>query len=126
MTDRWREQPTVPAHAGSTVNCHQEKALGFKHQAFRLFCILPTAYKRMLMPEEKDLDRRAKTYRLRRSIMDYGMGIVIFCLGIFFLLAPRFGVAFGIDDQFRYLFAGLCILYGFFRIYRGYKKNYFN
>jgi hypothetical protein len=80
----------------------------------------------MLMPEEQDLDKRAKGYRLRRSIMDYGMGVIIFCLGIFFLMAPRLGVTFGIDDLFRYLFAGLCIIYGIFRVYRGYKKNYFN
>ena len=46
------------------------------------------------MPEERDLDKRAKAYRMRRSIMDYGMGLVIFCLGIFFLLAPKLGVAF--------------------------------
>jgi hypothetical protein len=78
------------------------------------------------MPEEKNQDRRAKTYKMRRSIMDYGMGGIIFCLGFFFLLAPKLGVSFNIDDLFRYLFAGLCILYGFFRIYRGYKKNYFN
>lgn len=80
----------------------------------------------MLMPEEKDLDRRAKGYRTRRSIMDYGMGAIIVCLGIFFLLSSKLGVVFNIDDKFRYLFAGLCILYGSFRIYRGYKKNYFN
>jgi hypothetical protein len=80
----------------------------------------------MLMPEEKDQDSRVKGYKLRRSIMDYGMGCIIFCLGIFFLLAPKLGVAFGIDDLFRYLFAGLCVVYGLFRIYRGYKKNYFN
>jgi hypothetical protein len=80
----------------------------------------------MLMPDDQDLDNRAKGYRMRRSIMDYGMGAFIFFLGIFFLLAPRFGVTFGIDDLFRYLFGGLCIIYGLFRIYRGYKKNYFN
>ena len=80
----------------------------------------------MLMPEDQDLDNRAKGYRMRRSIMDYGMGAIIFCLGIFFILAPQFGVAFGIDNLFRYLFGGLCIIYGLFRIYRGYRKNYFN
>ncbi len=53
----------------------------------------------MLMPEDQDLDSRAKGYRLRRSIMDYGMGMIIFCLGIFFLLAPRLGVAFDIDNN---------------------------
>jgi hypothetical protein len=103
--------------------CRQAGILPYFHT---FFSILPIAHKRMLMPEDKDLDKRAKTYKLRRSIMDYGMGIVIFCLGIFFILAPKLGVSFNIDDLFRYLFAGLCILYGFFRMYRGYKKNYFN
>jgi hypothetical protein len=74
------------------------------------------------MSEEQDLDKRAKGYRLRRSIMDYGMGVIILPRNIF-LLAPRLGVTFGIDDLFRYLFAGLCILYGIFRVYRGYKKT---
>ncbi len=78
------------------------------------------------MPEDQDLDTRTKRYRIRRSIMDYGMGILIICLGIFFLIASRLGVTFNIDDLFRYLFGGLCILYGIFRVYRGYKKNYFN
>lgn len=78
------------------------------------------------MTEDQEPDRRSKGYILRRSVMDYGMGVIIFCLGIFFLIAPRVGVVFGIDDTFRYLFGGLCILYGLFRVYRGYKKNYFN
>ena len=58
--------------------------------------------------------------------MDYGMGAIIFFIGIALLLAPLFGVAFNVDNSFRYLFGGLCIVYGLFRIYRGYKKNYFN
>ncbi|HEY4154938.1 MAG TPA: hypothetical protein VGM24_05915 [Puia sp.] len=78
------------------------------------------------MADDQDPDIRSKRYMLRRSIMDYGMGAIIFCLGIFFLIAPKVGVIFGIDDLFRYLFGGLCILYGLFRVYRGYKKNYFN
>ncbi len=79
------------------------------------------------MPQGEDPDKyNEKRYQLRRSIMDYGMGGIIICFGIFFLLAQRFGVSFQIDDTFRYLFAGLCLLYGGFRIYRGYKKNYFD
>ncbi|HVU83581.1 MAG TPA: hypothetical protein VHC50_01985 [Puia sp.] len=76
--------------------------------------------------DDQEQDARTKGYVLRRSIMDYGMGVVILCLGIFFLIAPKVGVVFGIDDLFRYIFGGLCILYGLFRVYRGYKKNYFN
>jgi len=78
------------------------------------------------MPEDQDLDNRSRSYRIRRSIMDYGMGAIIFFIGIALLLAPLFGVAFNVDNSFRYLFGGLCIVYGLFRIYRGYKKNYFN
>lgn len=78
------------------------------------------------MTQEQDPDSRSRRYMLRRSIMDYGMGVIIFCLGIFFLIAPKFKVVFGIDEMFRYMFGGLCILYGLFRVYRGYKKNYFN
>jgi len=29
-----------------------------------------------------------------------------------------------IDPVLRYLFGGLCLLYGFFRLYRGIKKEY--
>jgi uncharacterized membrane protein len=78
------------------------------------------------MAENQDPDERTKRYSMRRSIMDFGMGVLIICLGIFFLIASRLGVSFNIDDLFRYLFGGLCILYGIFRVYRGYKKNYFN
>lgn len=62
-----------------------------------------------------------------RAILDYGMGIMIAGFGVFFLLAPKLGFSFSDGDSFfRYFFAGLCILYGSWRIYRGYKKNYFH
>jgi hypothetical protein len=76
--------------------------------------------------ENDGSDRRKKGYVLMRTIMDYGMGIIIFGFGIFFLLAPRMGIGFQIDDFYRYCFGGLCIIYGGWRVYRGYKKNYFH
>jgi hypothetical protein len=47
--------------------------------------------------------------------------------GIFFLFHDKLNVPFGNDasswlDKF---FGGLCLLYGGWRVYRGYKKNYF-
>lgn len=78
------------------------------------------------MPQEADDDQRSRGYKMRRSIMDYGMGIIIFCIGIFFILSNSMGVVFSVDDKFRYIFGALCMIYGIFRIYRGYKKNYFN
>jgi hypothetical protein len=54
------------------------------------------------------------------------MGIIILGFGVFFAFANRFGIEFTIAPGFRYAFVALCIIYGGFRIYRGYKKNYFS
>jgi hypothetical protein len=75
--------------------------------------------------ENQDSDKRRKGYILMRAIMDYGMGIIIFGFGIFFLFASKLGIGFEIESFYRYFFGGLCIVYGLWRIYRGYKKNYF-
>jgi len=72
-------------------------------------------------------DRHRKNYILRRSIMDYGMGGLIVGSGLFFVFAPMMGyVNFDFDPLLRYGFACLCFIYGAFRMYRGYKKNYFS
>ena len=62
-----------------------------------------------------------------RTISNYGMGIFFFCLGVFFLIYERLGIdMMGREpsplDKF---IGGLFIIYGAWRIYRGYKKNYF-
>ena len=75
--------------------------------------------------ENEAPDRRTKGYILMRAILDYGMGIMIFGFGIFFLVAPKLGIGFQIEGFFRYFFSGLCLVYGAWRVYRGYKKNYF-
>jgi hypothetical protein len=71
-------------------------------------------------------DRKAKNYILRRSLLDLGMGAIIIGFGLFFAFAQRFGISFDITPGFRYAFVVLCIVYGAFRMYRGYKKNYFS
>jgi hypothetical protein len=76
--------------------------------------------------ENQAEERRKKGYVMRRAILDYGMGIIIFGFGIFFLVGPKLGFSFGITNDMRYLFSGLCLLYGGFRVYRGSQKNYFN
>jgi len=45
---------------------------------------------------------------------------------VFFIFSKQLGFSFEIESFYRYFFAGLCILYGGWRAYRGYKKNYFN
>ena len=76
--------------------------------------------------ENEAPNRRKQGYILRRAILDYGMGVIIFGFGIFFLAARKLGFDFGIDNTQRYIFSGLCLLYGGFRVYRGSQKNYFN
>ena len=71
-------------------------------------------------------ERRKKGYVLRRAILDYGMGIIIFGFGVFFLVGPKLGFTFSIANDMRYMLAGLFLLYGGFRVYRGSQKNYFN
>ncbi|MBS1916618.1 MAG: hypothetical protein JST87_10070 [Bacteroidetes bacterium] len=75
--------------------------------------------------QNEEQNKRTKGYILMRAIMDYGMGIMILGFGIFFIIAPKLGYAIRGGDFFRYFFAVLCIIYGTWRIYRGYKKNYF-
>ena len=62
-----------------------------------------------------------------RSIMDYGMGLLWLSMGIFLMFIEKFntGLEARFSDPVMKWFGGICILYGAFRIYRGYKKNYF-
>ncbi len=77
----------------------------------------------MALPDPEE--RRRKAYSLRRSVMDYGMGLVIGCFGIFFAFAHKLGYQFDLEPLFRYSLSGLFIIYGAFRIYRGYQKKYY-
>ncbi|HYE53764.1 MAG TPA: hypothetical protein VD996_02940 [Chitinophagaceae bacterium] len=75
--------------------------------------------------ETEEKDDRTRRYLMMRSIMDYGMGFFYILVAAFLLLAERFGVELAFPPKpFSYIFAGLCILYGGFRIYRGIQKNY--
>ncbi len=74
---------------------------------------------------ENEPEKRNSGYRRMKTIMDFGMGILWIAMGIFLLFPTKFSVRF---DQYNNAmmkrFAGVWILYGAFRLYRGYKKNY--
>lgn len=76
------------------------------------------------MSTERD-DKFRRQYMNRRSIMDIGMGLIIAGFGVFFAFSDRFGFIVDLEPFFLYMFSGLCLLYGGFRIYRGFKQNYF-
>lgn len=79
------------------------------------------------MIEEYEKQKR-KQIALRKALMDYSIGILITCAGIFFLVRDRFKLQFNESfppNDIDKIFGVICILYGSWRIYRGYKKNYF-
>ena len=71
--------------------------------------------------------RKRKQVSSMRSIMDYGMGTLFFIIGIVLVFEKQLNIRFGsnVDPVLQKLFGGMCLLYGAWRIYRGYKKNYF-
>ena len=77
--------------------------------------------------EKEELNDRDKSYLRMRSIMDYGMGLLWAAMGVFMIFIKRFNTylaeTYG-DSTFK-TFGAVCIIYGLFRIYRGYKKKYF-
>ena len=72
-------------------------------------------------------NQKRKQISLMRSILDYGMGAVFFLIGLYFLLYEVLDISIfprkpsAMDKLIGILF----IAYGSWRIYRGYKKNYF-
>lgn len=76
--------------------------------------------------EKEPLNERDKSYIRMRSIMDYGMGLLWLGMGIFLIFIDKFntGLEARYDDLTMKAFGGICLLYGLFRVYRGYKKNY--
>ena len=81
----------------------------------------------MSLEEFKDRpDPKTKRYIGMKSIMDIGMGIIYVGVGAFILLAKKFNFENEfVDSIIGKIFAGLVILYGLWRIYRGIKKDYF-
>lgn len=74
---------------------------------------------------DNEPDRKTKRYLMMRSITDYGMGLLYLAIGsaIFFAKQFHFGSEFMMSISAK-LFAGVAVIYGLWRIYRGYKKNY--
>ena len=77
--------------------------------------------------EQQPLSEREKGLIRMRSITNYGMGVFLIIAGLFFMFPTEFTQKYinQYDPFMIKLFAVICWLYGAFRIYRGYKKNYF-
>jgi hypothetical protein len=76
--------------------------------------------------EKEQLNDREKGYIRMRSIMDFGMGLLWMGMGTFIIFIKKFSLdlALKYDSAMFKVFGVVCVFYGLFRIYRGYKKNY--
>ena len=75
--------------------------------------------------EEEFEDKKQRDYVNRRSIMDLGMGIIYTGMGVLMVFARKVGLDAVFSEPFNYIFGGICLLYGGFRIYRGIRRNYY-
>ncbi len=78
--------------------------------------------------EKEKMSNRDKGIIRMRSITNYVMGILLIAAGCLFLLPIPKVEDFLLkkyDAQLIKMFGIVCWIYGLFRIYRGYKKNYF-
>ena len=74
---------------------------------------------------EENTDPKTKRYILMKSIMDLGMGLIYIAVGIMILFANKIGLSNQfVESTMGRIFAGLIILYGLWRMYRGVKKDY--
>jgi len=74
---------------------------------------------------EDNTDPKTKRYILMKSIMDLGMGLIYIGVGIMILFANKIGLTNEfVESTVGKIFAGLVMLYGLWRVYRGIKKDY--
>ena len=73
---------------------------------------------------QQDLDQMHQKSQARvRSIYAFTMGLILFGVGLFLIFHRKLGFEFDFDPLYSGLFGVICILYGVFRIWRGYKSN---
>ncbi|MBI3717249.1 MAG: hypothetical protein HY252_01450 [Sphingobacteriales bacterium] len=76
------------------------------------------------MNTEESRDRRQHQQGKMQAILDYTVGVATILLGLFIFFIKKFPVEFEFKEPaIANTFAGLSILYGAWRIYRGIKKS---
>jgi len=68
-------------------------------------------------------DKEKKSSSLLRTIYDYTMGVLWLGVGIFFLFHKKWGYDLKLDVLLTNIFGVSAVLYGLFRIYRGFKNK---
>ena len=80
--------------------------------------------------EQDYRNRTRKSFATMRTIYNLTMAVLILAMAIVMFWGDKFNNDFinnivsELDPVIRYLFGGLCLLYGGFRLYRGIKREY--
>jgi len=76
--------------------------------------------------EDRFREKQQKSYTLMRMTYDLSMGVLILGMAVILFFAEKLNIQQIIeaDLAFRYMFGGICLLYGGFRLYRGIKRDY--
>ncbi|MFT4093419.1 MAG: hypothetical protein QM640_07250 [Niabella sp.] len=77
--------------------------------------------------EEYEKNRNRQVSGMR-SVLDYAMGVLIIFIGIFLFFRFRLNIDLNKrfpPDIWDKVYGIIAIIYGGWRLYRGYKKNYF-
>ena len=72
--------------------------------------------------------QKQKRYAGMKMIIDLGMGIILFSIGLFFLFRGMFKISFNDTyppDVWDKVIGIMFLIYGSWRVYRGIQKNYF-
>jgi hypothetical protein len=87
------------------------------------------SYRKMALEEfeREQLSERERNMVKVKSFSNYIMGVFWLIAGCFFMFPTPYTEKFlaNYDSALIKFFAVVCWIYGLFRIYRGYKKNYF-
>jgi hypothetical protein len=73
-------------------------------------------------------NRKRKQVSTMRSMLDFGIGIMIVIAAVFLFFRDRMDIDFNEKyppNQWDKVLGVIFLAYGAWRIYRGYKKNYF-
>jgi len=71
-------------------------------------------------------EKKQRGYAMMRMTYDLVMAVLFLAMAVGMLAAEKLHVEqlIAVDPVFRYLFGGICLLYGGFRLYRGIKRDY--
>ncbi len=70
--------------------------------------------------------KKQKSYAVMRMTYDLTMAVLFLAMAVVMLFAEQLKLEqfISVDPLFRYMFGGICLLYGGFRLYRGIKRQY--